>query len=253
MAADAVILVSRPHREADRLLTLFGPTLGRRDALARGARKGASKLAASLEPYATVRVELVPGRTWPTIIHADVVAARRRLRQRLGGLAQAGFVSAVAEALVRTDDRNPALAALVTRELARIDRTAGDVLSARDALAIALFTVRALAAAGWCPDLARCARCHRPLGSGPAAFSAHPFGLLHLGEAGRAPVRLSSATRRYVAARLSRPTQPQVVSRLVAREVGSFSASALTAVLEQPLPAARFLRALALPARPLVR
>lgn len=251
---EATILASRPHREADRLLTLFGPSLGRRDAVARGARKATSKLAASLEPFTTVRVELVPGRTWPTVIHVEVLDPRRRLRQRLGGLAQAGFVTALAEALVRPEDRNPRLAALVVRELERIDAQSQQAVAPADALALALFSVRALTAAGWRPDLAYCAFCHRPLGSGPAVFSAHPFGLVHPGEARGTAPRLSSATRRYLAARLSRQSRvPVVVRRHVARELGSFSTAALTAVLERPLPAARFLRLLARSGQPLVR
>lgn len=241
---EATVLASRPHREVDRLITLFGPSLGRCEAVARGTRKPTSKLAASLEPFTGVRIELVPGRTWPTVIHVDVRAARRRLRSQLGGLAQAGFVVALAEALVRAEDRNPRLFTLVERELQRIDRSAGERLAPADALALALFTLRAVSAAGWRPDFDRCAVCHRPLGTGGAAFHGHPFGVAH-GACLRGGVRVSPATRRYLTVRLARPTRtPIVVGRMAAREVGAIAASALTAVLERPLTATRFLRAM---------
>lgn len=240
---EATVLTSRPHREVDRLITLFGPSLGRCEVLARGARKPTSKLAASLEPFTGVRIELVPGRTWPTVIHVDVRAARRRLRLQLGGLAQAGFVVALAEALVRAEDRNLRLFTLVERELQRIDRSAGERLVPADALALALLTLRALSVAGWRPDFDRCTVCRRPLGAAAAAFHGHPFGVAHVA-CRRGGVRVSSATRRYLTVRLSRPTRtPVVVGRIVAREVGAIASSALTAVLERPLAATRFLRA----------
>ncbi len=242
---EAVILRSRPYREHDRLLTLLSPTAGKRDVLARGSRKIVSKLAASLEPFGRVRVELVAGRSLAHCIGVEVLTPYARLRRSLPGLGQAGFVVAVADALTRSGDAEVRLYQLVVHELERIDRTPGTALRPRDSFALALFALRAVALAGWQPNLDACSVCHRPLGPEPAFFAAHPFGLTHRRCRSDARLAVHPVTRRYLTARLARFSAVRaVVPRTVVREVGQLSLAALTAVAEQPVGARDFLRAL---------
>lgn len=243
---EAIVLRRRNVREADRLVTLLSPTAGKRDVLVRGARKQLSKLSASLEPFSHVQVELVLGRRATHAIGVAVLDPFRRLRTSLPALAQAWYAVEVADALTRNDQADARLFRLLRTELARVDRAAtrGSV-AAVDSLALALFTLRAIALAGWRPDLAHCSVCHRTLGNSPAVFAAHPFGLAHpqcLRSASAPPV--SPVTRRYLQRRLTTVSRGVVVPRAVFREVGQVALAAVETVIDRRLSSRRLLRLL---------
>lgn len=61
-SSEAIVLRRTDFGEADRIVTLLTPELGRIGALAKGVRKPASKLAAGIEPFALVKVTVRKGR-----------------------------------------------------------------------------------------------------------------------------------------------------------------------------------------------
>lgn len=243
---EAIIVQERPYRASDRVVTVLSPTAGKRELLVRGARKIVSKLGPSLQPFSRVRVAFVPGRRWAHLIGVETIDPYLNLRQRLASIAQAGLVVDVAGALSVAHADDARLYRLVLRELQRIERSRGDTIDRAVVLALSLFALRAIAIAGWHPDLRRCSVCHRSLDGGSIVFVSHPFGFAHqrcVRAAGAISVQL--ATRRFLLGRFRRRIIPAVVSSRIAGEVGRIAAVALDSVLERPLRSRDFIRFIA--------
>ena len=67
----AIVLTSQPIREVDRLYRAITPAYGKISFVGRGARKVKAKLAAHLESYAVVDLEIVRGRRSVTVISVE--------------------------------------------------------------------------------------------------------------------------------------------------------------------------------------
>ena len=67
----AIVLTSQPIREVDRLYRALTPSYGKISFVGRGARKAKAKLAAHLEPFAVVDLEIVRGRRSLTVISVE--------------------------------------------------------------------------------------------------------------------------------------------------------------------------------------
>ncbi len=80
------------YGEADRLLTLYTRQLGKTRALAKGARKIASRKAGHIEPFTHVKLQLAKGRDMPLVTQADTVDAYQALREDLILTSQAAYV-----------------------------------------------------------------------------------------------------------------------------------------------------------------
>jgi DNA repair protein RecO (recombination protein O) len=71
LKTEAIILSSVPFREADRRYSAMTRDFGKVEFVGRGARKGKAKLAAHLEPFAVVDLEIIRGRRSMTIISVE--------------------------------------------------------------------------------------------------------------------------------------------------------------------------------------
>ena len=91
---DAIVLSRFDYGEADRIMTLFTPELGKFKAIAKGVRRPTSRLGGALEPLAELRVALARGRTFDVVTQVEVsagVAATPRLPgERGNGLVSRG-------------------------------------------------------------------------------------------------------------------------------------------------------------------
>lgn len=109
LKTEALIIASEPWREADRRYRALTPAHGKIEFLGRGARKGKAKLAAHLEPFAVVDLELVQGKRQTTVIGVErretfsVLATS--IEQRLLALAAAALI----DKTVRPDLEDPVL------------------------------------------------------------------------------------------------------------------------------------------------
>lgn len=243
---EAIVLNERTFRASDRVVTVLSPTAGKRELLARGTRKIVSKLGPSLQPFSRVRVAFIPGRRFTHLIGVETIDPFVNLRHHLAGFAQAGFVVDVAGALAVAHQDDARLYRLVVRELQRIDRIKKDVIDRASVLALSLFALRAIAVAGWHPDLRRCSVCRLALDGGAVVFFAHPFGFGHRRCAGETKaVAVQAATRRFLLGRFRRRVIPAIVTSRVAGEVGRIAAAALEGVLERPLRSRDFFRLIA--------
>ncbi len=94
---DAIVLSRFDYGEADRILTLVSPELGKFKAIAKGIRKPTSRLGGSLEPLAELRLQLARGRTFDVVTQVAIAHAWLRLRDSLESAATAWYLAELAD------------------------------------------------------------------------------------------------------------------------------------------------------------
>jgi DNA repair protein RecO (recombination protein O) len=154
---DAIVLRSVSYGDADIVAWLFTRTRGRVNAIARGARRGKSRLGGRLEPYMTISVRLRRGRGDLDIVagidkvrDAPAIRARYDLQQiAAAALDTLGKISATGDA----DERAWHLSDRFLQLLAAgVDHDSAEVL-------LAAYRLKLLHVVGFAPQLDRCVRC----------------------------------------------------------------------------------------------
>jgi len=155
---DAVVLRHNDYGEADRLLTLYTRQLGKTRAIAKGARKIASRKAGHIEPFTHVRLQLAKGRDTLIVTQADTVDAYLSLRDDLILTSQASYVLELLDRFTYQDEtEDSALFRLLTDTLSRL-------ASKHDPwLVIRYYEIRLLDHLGFRPQLFECANCGREI------------------------------------------------------------------------------------------
>ena len=156
LKAQAVVLRSIRYGEADRILHLYTPHLGRINAIAKGVRRSRSRFGARLEPFFHVRLVLHEGRgELATVTSADTVAANAELRDHAETLDAAARACDAVARLFETPEPHPEVFRLLVNELALLN---GSRDHARPANGLA-FRLKLLLAAGIVPQLGACSTC----------------------------------------------------------------------------------------------
>ena len=147
-----IILKRRVFGEADRVLTLLTPSLGKLDVIAKGARRLKSKLGGHLELFYVVDWVLAEGRTWHIVTAAETVEVFPALREDLELVRQASHVAHLAARVSLAGEGNVALYELV-------ERTLRALVPGYSPLVIRQFEWQLLFAIGSQPALATCSHC----------------------------------------------------------------------------------------------
>ena len=144
------------YGEADRILHMYSPTLGRFGAIAKGARKPKSRFGGRLEPYFRLDLVLYEGRSdMMTVTSVETVAAHPRLREHGGALDGAARACEAVARIFDDGDPHTGVYHLLANQLALLDHEP-DRSGRGNALA---FRLKLLLAAGFAPHLAGCASC----------------------------------------------------------------------------------------------
>jgi len=163
---DAVVLRHSDYGEADRLLTMYTRQLGKMRALAKGARKIASRKAGHIEPFTYVKLQLAKGRDMFLITQADTVDAYLPLREDLILTSQAAYVMELLDRFTyENDTENASTFRLLTDTLARL------AAKADPWLVIRFYEMRLLDFMGFRPQLFECANCGREIMAEDQFFS----------------------------------------------------------------------------------
>jgi DNA repair protein RecO (recombination protein O) len=156
---EAVVLRSMRFGEADRILHVYTPQLGRVSAIAKGVRKTKSRFGGRMEPFFRLQLGLYePAHRRSellTVTHADTVDGYPRLREDGAALDSAARACDAVGRLFETAEPHPGVFALLCNELALLN---ADRAHATHANQLA-FRLKLLLAAGLAPQLAACASC----------------------------------------------------------------------------------------------
>ena len=154
----AVILRRRNYADADRILTVYTPSFGKRFLIAKGARKTASRKAGHLELFNHANLLVAQARTWDIITESVTVESFLGLRADLDGISQAAYICELVDAFGGEDDENRPLWDLLLFSLRELDANAGD-----GALLLRWFELKLLALMGFQLQLFDCLGCGEDL------------------------------------------------------------------------------------------
>ncbi len=185
---EAVVIRKTKLKEADRILTLYTPNLGKIQAVAKGVRRPRSKLAGHLELLTHSKISLARGRG-----HLDVITGSQTingflpLKENLEMTSQALYACELIEQFTADHIENLPLFRLLTDTLHRLS------LGEKNELVLRYYELHLLAAVGYRPQLRLCLTCHQPLKPVTNKFSPHAGGVLcpDCGSEGEASMPLS--------------------------------------------------------------
>jgi DNA repair protein RecO (recombination protein O) len=154
---DAIIIRQSDFGEADRLLTVFTPDLGKLRWLAKGVRKITSRKSGHVELFMLTDMLVARGRTWDIISQSEVVEAYRHLREDLDKISHAYYLAELLDRFTEEHDANAPLFELLALTLARLSHLDDAFLVLR------FFEMHLLSLTGFQPQLHFCVACEEPL------------------------------------------------------------------------------------------
>ena len=165
---EAIVLRSMDLGEADRVLTVLTPRLGKLRIVAKGIRRPRSRLGGGLEPFSDVQLVLAIGRTFDVVTQVAMENPHLGLRDDLHATAEAWYLVELADRFCEgTADSHDAFV-LLAQGLAALDAPDGAV--SREVVA-RWYELHLLDAMGFRPELAVCLECGAAIGPGGNGFS----------------------------------------------------------------------------------
>lgn len=170
----AIVLRYANYRENDRMLTLFSPTRGRIEALARGCRKPRSPILNASEPFALGDFELYERGNHLTVINATLTETFYPLRTDFDRLSVGTYLLGVTENLIQPGVPAQELFMLLLHTLSRLTFTSQPWKPL-----VAGFLLHLSACEGFRPRLHHCVHCGGRLTEGESLwFDGHEGGLV---------------------------------------------------------------------------
>jgi DNA repair protein RecO (recombination protein O) len=157
---EAIVLKHINLKEADRILTLYTPNMGKLSAVAKGVRRPKSRMGGHLEMLTHCSLLLTRGRSMDTINQSETISSFRQLREDL-----------VSQFTVEHVE-NYAAYSLLLDTLRRLCETRNGELVLR------FFEINLLTHLGYKPELYQCIACKRDLEPTANYFSASGGGVL---------------------------------------------------------------------------
>ena len=154
---EAIIIKKTRLGEADRILTLYTPHLGKIQAVAKGVRRPRSKLAGHLELLTHSQVSLARGRNLDTLIGSQTINSFLPLKSNLWLSACALYATELVNQFTADHIENRPLFHLLLNTMHNLCQTGGNELALR------YFELHLLEEVGYRPQLRHCVSCQRPL------------------------------------------------------------------------------------------
>ena len=168
---EGVILRRRNIGEADSIFTVFSPTEGKFDAVARGVRKARSHMRGHLEPLTRSKLLLAHGRTLDVFTQAETITGYRHIREDLDACTSAIYCAELIDRFTADREAHQDVYGLIL-----------DILDALDAEAplhaVRHFELSLLSFMGYEPQFDACALCGARLPEADALLSASAGGFV---------------------------------------------------------------------------
>ena len=181
-STEAIPLKRMDFGEADRIITLFTPSVGKIRVIARGVRRPTSRMAGHLELFTHAHLVLARGRELDIATQASTVESFRDLREDLMKSSQAYHLAELVDAFLQDRDANRAVFLLLRDAL---EALAGSAIAPE--LVARHFELQILAAVGFRPQLYSCLSCEAPIQAEANAYSVPLGGVMCPGCAAHEP------------------------------------------------------------------
>jgi len=240
---EGIVLRSMDLGEADRVLTVLTPRLGKLRVVAKGIRRPRSRLGGGLEPFSDVQLVLAIGRTFDVVTQIAIEDPHLGLRDDLQATAEAWYLVELADRFCEGNADSHGPFVLLAQGLAALDAPEGAI--AREAVA-RWFELHLLDTMGFRPELTRCIECGAEIEPTGNAFSPVAGGVLgpECAHAALGAVRISPGALK-VLRHLQRSELTEVlrlsIPRALHREVERLLHETVSAILERELRTRDFL------------
>jgi DNA repair protein RecO (recombination protein O) len=169
---EGIVLKHMYTGEADAVLSIYTPFLGKLRAVARGVKRSKSRMGGHLEPLTHCSMMLVKGRNLDIISGCETLESFMPLRADLWLMSCGLYVAELTDRLGVEDTENRRLFQLLLNTLQSLSSGVDPGVTLR------YFELRSMACSGYLPELWRCVVCNRTLEMASHLFSASAGGLL---------------------------------------------------------------------------
>ena len=168
--AEGYVLRAIPYGENNKIVTILTEELGKRTAMARGAKKPASRFSAVTQPFTHGHFLIQQGKGMGTLQQAEIIRSMRHIREDIEKAAYASVVTELIDKLTDDETASSGIYQLLHQAMQAIEEE-------YDPEAILLFVEwKMLAVAGIRPHLDGCSNCGSK--EGEFAFSFQQIGFL---------------------------------------------------------------------------
>jgi len=169
---EAIIIKKIKLGEADRILTLYTPHLGKIQAVAKGVRRPRSKMAGHLELLTHSLVSLARGRNLDTVTGSQTINSFLPLKSDLELISCGLYALELVDQFTADSVENQPLFKLLLETMHQLCLGSGSELILR------YFELQLLNLVGYRPRLGECVSCHAPLKPVINSFSPQAGGVL---------------------------------------------------------------------------
>ena len=162
---EALVLRSRPAQEADRLIAVLTPTIGKLPVTVRGARRITSRLGGHLDVLNRVSLTLALGHRIDVVTGAESLESFGGIKNDLGKLAVGLYLMELGDALLPEAAPHPIAYALLVQGLRALEAGSPPAAVAR------YVELRMLEDTGYLPELGRCLVCGKEIEAGHHRFA----------------------------------------------------------------------------------
>ena len=240
---DAVVLKRTDIGEADRLLTIYTPTLGKLRVTAKGVRKTQSRKSGHVELFSHSNLQLARGRNLDIVTQAETVEPFLALRSDLDRVAYAYYFAELIDQFTEEEQENSEVFDLLLDVLGRLGTSDDLWLTAR------FYEMQLLGFFGYQPQLHFCAEGSETIEAVENYFDASRGGVLcpRHGEQFKEarPLSLNALkTLRYMQSHSYDEVSHLQLSKPTRSEVEAVILRYITFILERRLRSTEFLRLL---------
>lgn len=169
--ADAIILRSRDCGEGNRILVLYSREYGKLRVMAHGVAKLSSRKRGAVQLFSRSQFLIHRGRELDTVSQCEVVEMFSALREDLGSISRASYITELIDAFVPEGEPNGHLFLLLLATFR--------LLAIKDPeLLVRAFEIKTVGLMGYMPLLDACAGCGSELLKGSLSFSPAMGGVL---------------------------------------------------------------------------
>ena len=169
---EGVVIRQMPLGEADRILTLCSPDMGKVRAVAKGVRRTKSRLGGHLELLNRASVSVAIGRNLDTISEASAISTFGGIRGDLRRVSRAMYVAELVDTFSMEGNGNRAIYHLLLNTLLWLERAQNQDLLMR------WFELRLMDCSGYMPELVHCVECREWLEPADHLFVCDAGGVL---------------------------------------------------------------------------
>ncbi|WP_163581189.1 DNA repair protein RecO [Gracilibacillus saliphilus] len=153
---EGFILKTQDYGETHKIVTILTPTLGKVGAIARGAKKTKSRMAAITQPFIHGLFLIQPGSSLATIQQGEVITSFRKIREDIFKTAYTSYLAELTDKLVEAKKYNPFVYKQLLHTIERInDDKDPEILTM-------IYEWKMYKEAGFAPVVTQCVSCGNP-------------------------------------------------------------------------------------------